>query len=57
MTGSLTGEALNEELLMEMSKKRDLGRKSAYDRIKNALKSYKKMHRKESRGKILLSTC
>ena len=52
VTGSLTGEALNEELLMEMSKKRDLGRKSAYDRIKDALKSYKKMHRKESRGKI-----
>ena len=48
VTGSLTGEALNEELLMEMSKIKDLGRKSQYDRIKDPLKSYKKMHKEKS---------
>ena len=48
VTGSLTGEALNEELLMEMSKIKDLGRKSAYDRIEDPLKSYKKMYKEKS---------
>ena len=48
LTGSLTGEALSEEFLMEMSKIGDLGRKSVYDRIEDTLKSYKKIHKEKS---------
>ena len=36
---------------MEMSKIRDLGGKSAYDRIEDTLKSYKKMHKEKSSEK------
>ena len=48
VTDSVTGEALSEELLMEISKIRDLGGKSAYGRIEDTLKSYKKMHKEKS---------
>ena len=48
VTGSLIDEALSEGLLMEIPKIKDLGRRSAYDRIKDALKSYKKMHKEKS---------
>ena len=48
VTGSLTAEALSEELLMETSRIRDLGGKSAYDRIEDRVKSYKKMHKEKT---------
>ena len=47
VTGSLTGEATSEEFLMEMPKIKNLDRKSAYDRIEDALRSYKKMHKEK----------
>ena len=48
LTVSLTGEALSEDLFMEMLKIRDLGRKSVYDRIEDTLKSHKKIHKEKS---------
>ena len=51
VTGSLTGEAMSEEFLMEMPKIKNLDRKSAYDRIEDALRSYKKMHKEKPHKK------
>ena len=41
---------------MKMFKIRDLDGTSAYDRIEDTLKSYKNMHKEESRGTISLPT-